>query len=108
LLEVNRTILNNHLMRTRGGKVSFTHLIGFAVVQAIKQLPVMNRTFVPAADGAGPSVTDNEHINLGLAIDVTKSDGSHTLLVPCIKGADTPTSRPSGPVTKTWSARSRP
>ena len=89
LLEVNRRVLNNHLTRTRGGKVSFTHIIGYAVVQAIKAMPVMNKTFVPAADGSPASVIANEHIGLGLAVDVTKSDGSHTLLVPCIKNADT-------------------
>src|SRR5436305_13607688 len=89
LLEVNRKVLNNHLARTRGGKVSFTHIIGYAVVQAVKAMPVMNRTFVPGQDGTPPSVIDNEHVNLGLAIDVTKSDGSHTLLVPVIKNADT-------------------
>ncbi|MDQ1394875.1 MAG: multifunctional 2-oxoglutarate metabolism enzyme, partial [Acidimicrobiaceae bacterium] len=86
LLEVNRKVLNNHLSRTRGGKVSFTHIIGYAVVQAVKAMPVMNRTFVP---GDPPSVVANEHIGLGLAVDVKKSDGSHTLLVPCIKNADT-------------------
>ncbi|HWD73178.1 MAG TPA: 2-oxo acid dehydrogenase subunit E2, partial [Actinomycetota bacterium] len=41
LLEVNRTILNNHLSRTSGGKVSFTHLIGFAVVRALESVPAM-------------------------------------------------------------------
>jgi 2-oxoglutarate dehydrogenase E1 component len=89
LLEVNRKILNNQLMRSRGGKVSFTHIIGFAIVQALKTVPVMNRTFVPGRDGTPPSYIDNEHVNLGLAIDVTKSDRSHTLLVPSIKAADT-------------------
>src|SRR5262249_19745032 len=49
-------------------------------------MPVMNRTFVP---GDPPWYVPNEHVNLGLAIDVTKSDGSHTLLVPSIKAADT-------------------
>ncbi|HVF75232.1 MAG TPA: multifunctional oxoglutarate decarboxylase/oxoglutarate dehydrogenase thiamine pyrophosphate-binding subunit/dihydrolipoyllysine-residue succinyltransferase subunit [Acidimicrobiales bacterium] len=86
LLEVNRKILNNHLSRTRGGKVSFTHLIGYAVVQALREVPVMNSSFV---EGEPPSVMRHEHVGLGLAVDVTKSDGSHTLLVPCIKEADT-------------------
>ena len=36
LLEINRQILNNQLARDRGGKVSFTHLIGFAVVRALQ------------------------------------------------------------------------
>jgi 2-oxoglutarate decarboxylase len=86
LLEVNRTILNNHLMRTRGGKVSFTHVIGFAVVRALKDVPVLNSSFVA---GEPPGVVRHENVGLGLAVDVEKSDGSHTLLVPCIKAADT-------------------
>ncbi len=86
LLEVNRRIVNNHLARTRGGKVSLTHLIGYAVVQAIRAVPVMNSAFKP---GDPPSVVHRDGVNLGLAVDVAKKDGSHTLLVPCIKGADT-------------------
>ena len=86
LLEVNRKILNNHLGRTRGGKVSFTHLIGYAVVRALHDVPAMNSTFV---EGDPPSVVHHEHVGLGLAVDVEKSDGSRTLLVPCIKDADT-------------------
>ena len=90
LLEVNRKILNNHLARTRGGKASFTHLIGFAVVKALQTLPVMNSSFVPDIDGKGtPGVIRHRHVGLGLAVDVEKSDGSRTLLVPCIKQADT-------------------
>src|SRR5207237_1830872 len=42
LLEVNRKILNNHLARTGGGKISFTHLIGYAVVRAVEGVPVLN------------------------------------------------------------------
>ena len=33
LLWDNRTVINNHLARARGGKVSFTHIIGYALVQ---------------------------------------------------------------------------
>jgi 2-oxoglutarate dehydrogenase E1 component len=88
LLEVNRTILNNHLSRTRGGKVSFTHLIGYAVVKAIAANPVMNSSFLLNADGK-PTVRRNQHVNLGLAVDVDNADGSRTLMVPCIRAADT-------------------
>jgi 2-oxoglutarate decarboxylase len=35
----NRIVINNHLKRTRGGKVSFTHLLGYAIVQAVKSSP---------------------------------------------------------------------
>ena len=89
LLEVNRSIINTYLQRTRGNKVSFTHLIGYAVVRAIADaMPVMNSTFL-TDDAGSPRVLHNAHINLGVAVDVTKSDGSHTLLVPSIKRADT-------------------
>jgi len=89
LLEVNRSVINGYLGRTRGGKVSFTHLIGFAVVRAIAEaVPVMNSTFVKGDDDA-PQVVHHEHIGLGIAVDLEKSDGSRTLLVPVIKDADT-------------------
>src|SRR6185295_5465073 len=71
LLEVNRQILNNHLKRARGGKVSFTHLIGFAVIKALGRVPRMNASF-GVVDGS-PSVVHHAHVNLGLAIDQQKS-----------------------------------
>ncbi len=90
LLEVNRTIINNQLFRTTGGKVSFTHLIGYAVVKALEAVPAMNAAFVADADGKGtPGVVRHRHVGLGLAVDVEKPDGSRTLLVPCIRDADT-------------------
>ncbi len=93
LLEVNRRILNNQLGRTRAaGKVSFTHLIGFAVTEALRDVPVLNSTFVAPDPGdakAAGSVIRHEHVGLGIAVDQEKSDGSRTLLVPVIKAADT-------------------
>jgi len=86
LLEDNRTVINRHLARGRGGKVSFTHLIGFALVQALREMPEMNRGYAEV-DGK-PTMLTPEHINLGLAIDLQKEDGSRTLLVPSIKAAE--------------------
>jgi multifunctional 2-oxoglutarate metabolism enzyme len=89
LLEVNRRIANGYLGRTRGGKVSFTHIIGYAVVRAIADtMPVMRSTFTTDADGK-PRVVRHDHVNLGIAVDVERSDGSRTLLVPVIREADT-------------------
>jgi 2-oxoglutarate dehydrogenase E1 component len=89
LLEVNRSILNQHLARTSGGKVSFTHLIGFAVVRALEAVPALNSSFVPDVDGPGkPGVIHHDHVGLGLAVDLEKSDGSRTLLVPVIRAAE--------------------
>ncbi|MGZ6910938.1 MAG: multifunctional oxoglutarate decarboxylase/oxoglutarate dehydrogenase thiamine pyrophosphate-binding subunit/dihydrolipoyllysine-residue succinyltransferase subunit [Acidimicrobiia bacterium] len=86
LLEVNRQILNNHLNRTARGKVSFTHLIAYAAVQAVRQVPAMGSGY-GVTDGA-PVVVRHDHVNLGPAVDVAKSDGSRTLLVPNVKHAD--------------------
>jgi len=46
LLIDNRIVINNHLKRTRGGKVSFTHVIAFAMIEAIKQMPEMNTSLL--------------------------------------------------------------
>jgi 2-oxoglutarate dehydrogenase E1 component len=86
LLVDNRIVINNHLARGRGGKVSFTHLIGWAVVQGLKAMPEMNFGFTEV-DGK-PAVVKHHQVNLGLAIDLTKPDGTRQLLVPSIKGAD--------------------
>ena len=86
LLEVNREILNNELERTGVGKVSFTHLIAFAVVRALHEFPNLNATY-DVRDGA-PSVVRHRQLNLGLAVDVIRRDGSHSLLVPCVKAAE--------------------
>jgi 2-oxoglutarate dehydrogenase E1 component len=83
----NRIVINNHMKRARGGKVSFTHLIGWALVQVLKDFPSQN-VYYEEVDGK-PSVVAPAHINLGLAIDIPKPDGSRALLVPGIKRADT-------------------
>jgi 2-oxoglutarate decarboxylase len=87
LLWDNRTVINNHLARARGGKVSFTHIIGYAMVKALKAMPEMNNGF-DVIDGK-PNLITPAHINLGLAIDMQKSDGTRQLLVPSIKAAET-------------------
>jgi 2-oxoglutarate dehydrogenase E1 component len=87
LLEVNRTVVNGYLGRTHSGKVSFTHLIGFAVVKALRAMSAMRRTYVEV-DGK-PAVVHHDHVGLGLAVDVEKPDGTRTLFVPVVKDADT-------------------
>ena len=82
----NRTVITNHLKRTRGGKVSFTHIIAYAMIKAIRSMPEMN-AFYGEVDGK-PALGTPEHINLGIAIDLAKPDGSRQLLVPSIKGCE--------------------
>ncbi len=86
LLEVNRLIINNQLKRLHGGKVSFTHLIGWAVVKALAAMPSMRVSYTEIDNK--PYIVDHEHINLGLAVDLPRPDGSRVLVVPNIKATD--------------------
>ena len=73
LLEVNRQILNNQLARSGGGKVSFTHLIAFAVLRALTEFPALNSSY--ADEDGKPTVVRHQQVNLGLAVDVQRRDG---------------------------------
>ncbi len=89
LLEVNRAMINGYRARTGLGKVSFTHLIGYAIVRAIADaVPAMNNSYAVGVDGK-PRLVRNPHVNMGLAVDVAKDDGSRTLVVPVLRDADT-------------------
>ncbi|HEV2856806.1 MAG TPA: multifunctional oxoglutarate decarboxylase/oxoglutarate dehydrogenase thiamine pyrophosphate-binding subunit/dihydrolipoyllysine-residue succinyltransferase subunit [Solirubrobacterales bacterium] len=76
----------NAVLKDRGLKVSFTHLVAWAIVEAAKEFPVMVRVF--AEQDGKPFAIEGGPINLGIAVDVEKKDGSHSLMVPAIKGAD--------------------
>ena len=86
LLIDQRIVINNHLRRSRGGKVSFTHILGYAMVKALESVPGMNYGF-DETDGK-PTLVRPRHVNLGLAIDLPKSDGTRQLLVPSIKSCE--------------------
>jgi 2-oxoglutarate dehydrogenase E1 component len=84
-LDAKRKALNGALSE-RGMKVSFTHLIAWAIVEAGREWPAMARSF-EMRDGK-PNVVDHGAVNLGIAVDVEKKDGSRALMVPCIPAAD--------------------
>jgi 2-oxoglutarate decarboxylase len=86
LMADNRIVINNFLKRNRGGKISFTHLIGYAIVRAIGDYPNMNRHFA-VVDGK-PSMVTPAHVNLGLAIDLPAKGGGRNLVVIPIKSAE--------------------
>ena len=83
----NRAAINEHLRRTRGGKISFTHLIGYAIVQALKVLPDMNANYKLDESGK-PQLVQPAHVNFGLAIDLPRPDGTRSLVVPSVKAAE--------------------
>ena len=84
-LDAKRKALNG-VLKERGMKVSFTHLVAWAIVKAAEDWPVMTRAFVEQ-DGK-PFAVEGSPVNLGIAVDVERKDGSHSLMVPVIKGAD--------------------
>src|SRR5258708_17410968 len=86
LLDENRRLINRHLTDQGGRKASYTHLIAWAIVRALAEFPQLN-------DGFGiidtqPSRLRRESVNLGIAIDLEKKDGTRSLLVPNIKRAN--------------------
>ncbi len=85
VLDAKRRALNG-VLKERGMKVSFTHLIAWTIVKAAQEWRVMARSY--AEDGGKPQVIEPGSINLGIAVDVERKDGSRSLMVPCIKGAD--------------------
>ncbi len=86
LLEENRRLINRYLEDTVSGKVSFTHLLAWSILKALKSMPSMTHIY-RYHEGEHYRITP-EHINLGLAVDVQKKDGSRGLLVPNIKAAE--------------------
>ena len=85
LLQENRTLLNGYQKQVGGEKVSYTHIIGYALVQGLKKFPDMNSTFRRDEEGT-PQHVKPDQINLGLAIDIERR-GKRTLLVPNVKDA---------------------
>ena len=84
LLEENRRLINQHL-ESSGRKISYTHLIVRALIKSLQQFPQMNDAF-EEVNGVAYRVRRAD-IHLGVAVDVVRKDGSHTLLVPNIKSA---------------------
>jgi len=86
VLVENRAAINEHLGRTVGGKLTFTHLIGWALVRSLRTFPGMNAHY--EEQGGRPVLVTPAHVNLGVAVDVVRADGARTLVVPSVKRAD--------------------
>lgn len=86
LLDENRRIINRHLEEAGRGKASYTHLIAYALLRALEDFPQMNDGFDVIEEQ--PVRVKRAAINLGLAIDLEKKDGTRSLLVPNIKKAN--------------------
>ncbi|MBL8177924.1 MAG: multifunctional oxoglutarate decarboxylase/oxoglutarate dehydrogenase thiamine pyrophosphate-binding subunit/dihydrolipoyllysine-residue succinyltransferase subunit [Bryobacterales bacterium] len=85
VMEENRRILNQHRALTGKSKISFTHIVAWAIVKALGKHPNINNAFAEI-EGAPHRMVRSE-INLGIAVDVAGKDGSRSLVVPSIKNA---------------------
>lgn len=86
LLEENRRLINGYRAASDQGKVSFTHLIGWAIVRAMAHFPNMNNAF-QEIDGTAYLIEKGD-VNFGIAIDVERAGGGRSLVVPSIKKAN--------------------
>ena len=86
LLDENRRLINKYLEENNRGKTSYTHLIAWAMLRALDQYPRLNDGYT-AVDGAATRLV-REDVNLGIAIDIAKKDGTRNLLVPNIKASN--------------------
>ncbi len=84
-MEENRRLINQQRVLAGKSKVSFTHLIAFAVARALREFPNLNSAYSESPDG--PARIARREINLGVAVDVEGRDGARMLLVPNIKNA---------------------
>src|SRR5690606_17546743 len=86
LMAENRRLINDAQRAVGGEKVSFTHIIAYALVRALSDFPVMNHAF-RRDDEAAPERVEPAGIGFGLAIDVERKNGQRSLMVPSIKDA---------------------
>ena len=86
LLDENRRIINDHMKATNRPKVSYTHAIAWALISALKEFPSLNSRF-ELVDGV-PNKRVRREVNLGIAVDIERKDGTRTLMVPNIKGVN--------------------
>ncbi len=86
VIEENRNTINRQRTQQGKGKVSFTHLIAWAIVKAIRSNPGLNHAF--AENSGEPFRIVRNSVNIGLAVDVAGKDGSRSLKVPNIKNAN--------------------
>jgi len=86
VMEENRRAINEHRALRGEAKISYTHLIAWAVVRAVEAVPSLNEAYT---DGGSEAFRVHRgHLNLGVAVDVAGADGGRSLKVPSIKGTE--------------------
>jgi 2-oxoglutarate decarboxylase len=85
VIDENRRVINEHRSAAGQSKLSYTHLIAWAIVKAVGEVPALNQAFFEF-DSESYRMT-RDHVNLGVAVDVAGKEGARALKVPNIKNA---------------------
>ncbi len=86
VLDENRRAINAHRTAHGQSKLSYTHLVAWAIVRAIEKVPPLNDAF--SGNGHDSLRIHRGHVNIGLAVDVAGKDGARSLKVPSVKSAE--------------------
>jgi multifunctional 2-oxoglutarate metabolism enzyme len=86
VLDENRRAINAHRAAQGESKLSYTHLVAWAIVRAIEKVPGLNDAF--SGNGHDSLRIHRGHVSLGLAVDVAGKDGARSLKVPSVKSAE--------------------
>ncbi|MEO8028908.1 MAG: multifunctional oxoglutarate decarboxylase/oxoglutarate dehydrogenase thiamine pyrophosphate-binding subunit/dihydrolipoyllysine-residue succinyltransferase subunit, partial [Bryobacteraceae bacterium] len=85
VIDENRRAINEFRSARGQSKVSYTHLIAYAIVRATETVPSLNHAYAETEGGHFRVVRDE--VNIGLAVDVAGKNGARSLVVPNVKGA---------------------
>jgi multifunctional 2-oxoglutarate metabolism enzyme len=85
VIDENRRIVNDYRALAGKSKISYTHIIGWAIVKAVQTNPTLNHAY--AEKNGEPFRVLHNQINIGIAVDVAAKDGTRSLKVPNIKNA---------------------
>jgi 2-oxoglutarate decarboxylase len=85
VIDENRRLINQNREQAEKTKISYTHLVAWAIVRALDKVPALNQAYGESDSGSFRVIRGQ--VNLGLAIDVAGKDGARSLKVPAIKNA---------------------
>src|SRR6185369_1227379 len=86
VIDENRRVINQHRGATGQSKLSYTHLVAWAIVKALERVPALNQAYSERGDESFRLT--HAHVNLGIAVDVQGKDGTRSLKVPSVKNAE--------------------
>ncbi|HTB13725.1 MAG TPA: multifunctional oxoglutarate decarboxylase/oxoglutarate dehydrogenase thiamine pyrophosphate-binding subunit/dihydrolipoyllysine-residue succinyltransferase subunit [Bryobacteraceae bacterium] len=85
VIDENRRLINERRSMSGKSKISYTHLVAWAIVKAVEKVPALNQAY--SENGDESFRITHQNVNLGIAVDVAGKDGARSLKVPSIKGA---------------------